>query len=233
MRGALAAPGVDHEPLEERQLRRRRSAARRRRARRACARRPAPRRSGSGRARARRRAVAPPGASGRGAASPIRSIVKSGSAASARACGCALHSSALRIMATTAPASFAAVSKSSPFQPRERRRDRLARVRAAEQLDDRAAVVREVRVQADEAAVAGAVHARDRVPHGRRVPPRDPQVALAAELERRRAQVDRDPLRAPAAQAPELGGREPGRRDRRPARRCRPGTSTATPDRRR
>jgi hypothetical protein len=117
-------------------------------------------------------------------------------------------------MATTAPASFAAVSKSSPFQPASAA---ATDSRASAQPSSRrpAPVVREVRVQADEPAVAAAVHARDRVPHGRRVPPRDPQVALAAELERRRAHVDRDPLRAPAAQPPELGRREPGRRDRR------------------
>jgi hypothetical protein len=98
---------------------------------------------------------------------------------------------------------------------RERGLHRVTRVGAAEQRDDARAVVREVRVQAHDPAVARAVHARDRIPERRGRLAVDAQVALAAELDRRRAHVDGDALRATAAQPPQLRRRESGRRDRR------------------
>ena len=61
----------------------------------------------------------------------------------------------------------------------------------------------------------------------------DAQVALAAELDRGRARVDRHGLRAPGAQPPELRGREPRGGDRRLRRGRRSGTTTAAPGRRR
>src|SRR5258705_9966756 len=75
-------------------------------------------------------------------------------------------------------------------------------------------MVREVRVQAQEAAVAGAIPAGDRVPHGRRLATRHAQISFAAELERGGPHVDRDALRTTRAQLPELRGGEPRGGDR-------------------
>jgi len=88
-----------------------------------------------------------PGASGRGAASPIRSIVKSGSEA---------RRARLRVRAPLLGAAHHGNHGAGLVRRRlevlalpagERRADRLARVGAAEQSDDAAAVVREVRVR--------------------------------------------------------------------------------------
>ena len=102
----------------------------------------------------------------------MRSISNVGSVAIACACGCALHSSAERSIDTTQPAAFAAVSNASRLPALERGLHRLARVGAREQLHDRRAVVREVRVQAHDAPVTRAVHARDRIPQRSRAPGR-------------------------------------------------------------
>ena len=91
----------------------------------------------------------------------------------------------------------------------------LALVGAGEQLQHAGAVVREVGVQAHVAPIAGAIDAGDLVPGGPRRLAVEAHVALAAELDRRRAHVDRDGLGAPGPRAPDLGRRQPRRRDRR------------------
>ena len=97
---------------------------------------------------------------------------------------------------------------------RNGRRDGLALVRGIEDLERGVAVVHEVRVQADPAAVGGLVEPGDRVPERRWLGIVEAQITLATEDRAGVAEVDRDGLCAPRALRPELTRREACRADR-------------------
>src|SRR5205085_260902 len=80
---------------------------------------------------------------------------------------------------------------------------------AVEHLADGGAVMREIRVQPHEAAIAGPVDAGDGVPGRPRRFAGDAQVALGAALDRGVAHVDADMLRFARAQFPDFGGGKP------------------------
>ncbi|MCY1529602.1 hypothetical protein D9M68_647560 [compost metagenome] len=88
----------------------------------------------------------------------------------------------------------------------QRRLHRGLVIGAAQQAQHAVAVMREIGVQPDPAAVAAAVDAGDLVPQLRRGTAVDAQVALAAELGDRVAHVDADLLPAAAASLPQRGG---------------------------
>src|SRR6202049_1889656 len=76
---------------------------------------------------------------------------------------------------------------------------------AGEQRQHTVAVMREIGVQTNPAAIAAAVYPSDLVPNvGRRLPV-NTEIALATELDGRMAHVDRDELMPSAAQVPQLG----------------------------
>src|SRR3982074_146959 len=91
---------------------------------------------------------------------------------------------------------------------------RSAIVLAAEQLEHAVAVMREIRVQPYEAAVAAAVKSGDLVPQLRRGLALDAQIALAAKFDCGIAHRNADVLLPPGTQTPQFSGRE---------RRCRDG----------
>ncbi len=156
-----------------------------------------------------------PAPKGSGADSPMRTISSSGSSATARAWGCASHSSRGRTMPAGSPAAFSASSRSCAFQRGDRRGHGLARLLAAHEAHVARVVVRQVRVDLDPPAVGGGIEAEERAAAVGRGPAVHAQVALAAEGRDGRPHVHRDRLRAPGAQAPELARREPGGRDHR------------------
>src|SRR5215471_15260666 len=77
----------------------------------------------------------------------------------------------------------------------------LADRRAAEQLEDRGAMVREVGMQPHPPPTPGCVEAGERIPEARWRGAVDPQITLTAELDRGVAHVDADALGAAAALA--------------------------------
>ena len=84
---------------------------------------------------------------------------------------------------------------------------------AVQNLADGVAVMPEIGVQPHEALVARLVDAGDRVPGRRRRLAVDAQVTLAAAFDHGMAHVDRDVLRLPAAQFPDLRRGQSGRGD--------------------
>jgi hypothetical protein len=95
---------------------------------------------------------------------------------------------------------------------RDRRRDRIAAGPAAQDAQRAVPVVGHVRVHLDEAPVARAVEAEERVAaaDGLAV---DAQVSLAPERSERGARVDRHGLGPPRPEPPQLGRGQRGRRD--------------------
>ena len=91
--------------------------------------------------------------------------------------------------------------------------DRLAVVGAVQKLQHAVAMVREVGVKPDPAAVAAAIGAGDLVPLLRRLGAVDPAIALAAKFQRGVAAIDGDALRGAAAAAMQFGRRKPRRGD--------------------
>ena len=87
----------------------------------------------------------------------------------------------------------------SASQPSQRGCHRLARAVATEQLQHAGAVVREIGVQPDPAAIAAAIGAGDVVPAGPRLAAGERQVALGAEFQGGVAHVDARRLGRPAA----------------------------------
>src|SRR5437667_9951870 len=73
----------------------------------------------------------------------------------------------------------------------------------------------EVTVELDPASVSGSIEARDGMPCAGRLAAVHPEIALAAECGRRGPRIDRNPLSPPAAEPPQLRGRQPRRRDAR------------------
>src|SRR3989449_949 len=73
----------------------------------------------------------------------------------------------------------------------------------------------EVTVELDPASVSGSIEARDGMPSAGRLAAVHPEITLAAECGRRGPRIDRDPLSSPAANPPQLGGRQPRSRDAR------------------
>ena len=82
--------------------------------------------------------------------------------------------------------------------------DMVALGLAAQHLADGIAVMAEIGVQPHEAPIAGVVDSGDRIPGGSRRLAVDAQIALAAALDDGVAHVDRNVLRLPAAQFPDL-----------------------------
>ena len=82
----------------------------------------------------------------------------------------------------------------------------LAVVGAVQQLEDALAMMRKIRMQPDLAAITGGVDAGDFVPGRTGWLSRDPEIALAAELDRGVAHVDADGLPLPRALAPDGRG---------------------------
>ena len=145
----------------------------------------------------------------------MRTISSSGSSATARAWGCASHSSRGRTMPAGSPAAFSASSRSCAFQRGDRRGHGLARLLAAHEAHVARVMVRHVRVDLDPPPVGGGIEAEERAAAVGGGPAVHAQVALAAERRDGRAHVHRDRLRPAGAEAPELTRREPGGRDHR------------------
>jgi hypothetical protein len=88
--------------------------------------------------------------------------------------------------------------------------DRLTVLFAVQHLADGRAVMREIGVQSDKAAIARPVNACGRIPGRRRRLAVDPQIALGTAFDHRVAHVDPNLLRLSAAQAPEVGRSKTG-----------------------